>query len=73
MRNKRFILFLFFVSIILENRLLQYGGRGPQVQVLGYMPMQLVAPSAVSIADAIEAISCTINLAVSFFVIMVRF
>ena len=35
--------------------------------------MQLVAPSAVSIADVIEAISCIINLAVSFFVIMVRF
>ena len=37
------------------------------------MPMQLVAPSAVRMADAIEAISCTINFAVSFFVIMVRF
>ena len=35
--------------------------------------MQLVAPSAVSIADAIEAISCTINLAVSFFVIVFGF
>ena len=43
------------------------------MQVIGYRPMQLVAPSAVNIADAIEAISCTINLAVSFFVIMVRF
>ena len=38
-----------------------------------HTPIQEVAPSAVSIADAIDAISCTINFAVSFFVIMVRF
>ena len=36
-----------------------------------YMPIQLVAPRAVRIADAIDAISCTINFAVSFFVMMV--
>jgi hypothetical protein len=34
------------------------------------MPMHDVAPRAVSIADAIDAISCTINFAVSFFVIV---
>ena len=33
------------------------------------MPIQDVAPRAVRIADAIEAISCTINFAVSFLVI----
>ena len=32
--------------------------------------MQLVAPSAVRIAEAIEAIICTIHLKVSFFVIV---
>ena len=37
-----------------------------------YMPMQLVAPSAVSIADAIEAISCTMNFTVSFFVMSTK-
>ena len=37
------------------------------------MPMQEVAPRAVRMADAIEAISCTINFAVSFLVIVVRF
>jgi hypothetical protein len=37
------------------------------------MPMHDVAPSAVSIADAIEAINCTINFAVSFFVIVGNF
>jgi hypothetical protein len=34
------------------------------------MPMQLVAPRAVTIAVAILAIICTINLMVSFFVII---
>ena len=34
-------------------------------------PMPDVAPRAVTIADAIDAINCTINFAVSFFVIMV--
>ena len=37
------------------------------------MPMHEVAPRAVRMADAIEAISCTINFAVSFLVIVVRF
>jgi len=37
-----------------------------------YSPMQDVAPSAVSIADAIDAMICTTNLIVSFFVIMVH-
>jgi hypothetical protein len=37
-----------------------------------YTPMQLVAPSAVTIAVAILAIICTINFNVSFFVIMVK-
>ena len=34
-----------------------------------YTPMQDVAPSAVRIADAIDAINCTINLVVSFLLI----
>ena len=37
------------------------------------MPMHEVAPRAVRMADAIEAISCIINFAVSFLVIVVRF
>ena len=51
---------------------LQYEGRTPQVQVLGfnYMPMQLVAPRAVTIAVAIDAIICTMNLMVSLFVMV---
>ena len=35
-----------------------------------YTPIQDVAPSAVRIAEAIDTIICTINLAVSFFVII---
>jgi hypothetical protein len=35
-----------------------------------YSPMQDVAPSAVSTAVAIDAMICTTNLKVSFFVIM---
>ena len=35
--------------------------------------MQLVAPSAVSIADAIDAIICTMNFSVSFLVIVLGF
>ena len=52
--------------------LLQYEGRPPQVQVLGfnYIPMQLVAPRAVTIAVAIDAIICTMNLMVSLFVMV---
>ena len=34
-----------------------------------YIPMQLVVPRAVRMAVAIEAISCAMNFAVSFFVI----
>ena len=37
---------------------------------LNYAPMQLVAPSAVSIAVAIDAIIWTMNLMVSFFVMV---
>ena len=37
------------------------------------MPTQLVAPSAVRMADAIEATSCTMNLMVSFLLIVVCF
>ena len=36
---------------------------------VSHTPMHEVAPRAVRMADAIEAISCTINLAVSFLVI----
>ena len=39
--------------------------------VVFYAPIQLVAPSAVRMADAIEAISCTINFAVSFLVMVI--
>ena len=35
-----------------------------------YMPMHDVAPSAVTIAVATDAIICTINLSVSLFVIV---
>ena len=35
-----------------------------------HSPMQDVAPSAVRIADAIDAINCTINLVVSFLLIV---
>ena len=38
-----------------------------------YMPMQLVAPRAVTIAVAILAIICTMNLMVSLFVIVLIF
>ena len=38
-----------------------------------YTPMQDVAPSAVRIADAIDAINCTINLVVSFLFIFSSF
>ena len=39
---------------------------------LFYTLMQLVAPSAVTIAVAMLAIICTMNFNVSFFVIMVK-
>ena len=35
-----------------------------------HSPMQDVAPSAVRIAEAIDAINCTINLVVSFLLIV---
>ena len=46
--------------------------KNPQVQVLGfnYIPMQLVAPRAVTIAVEILAIICTMNLMVSLFVMV---
>ena len=47
-------------------------GRASAGPWLFYMPMQLVAPKAVTIAVAILAIICTMNLIVSFFVIMVN-
>ena len=37
-----------------------------------HSPMQDVAPSAVRIADAIDAINCTINLVVSFLLITIQ-
>ena len=40
---------------------------------LAQMPMHDVAPRAVRIAVATDAIICTIHFAVSFFVIMVKF
>ena len=44
-------------------------GRGSSL----YSPMQDVAPSAVRIALAIDAINCTINLVVSFLLIFSSF
>ena len=38
-----------------------------------YIPMQLVAPRAVTIAVAIDAIICTMNLMVSLFVMVLIF
>ena len=38
-----------------------------------HAPMQLVAPSAVTIAVAIDAIICTMNLMVSLLLIMLNF
>ena len=38
-----------------------------------HSPMQDVAPSAVRIAEAIDAINCTINLVVSFLFIIYPF
>ena len=39
----------------------------------GYIPMQLVVPKAVRIADAIDTIICIAHFKVSFFVIVVCF
>ena len=41
--------------------------------ILTYRPIQDVAPSAVRIAEAIDTMICTINIAVSFFVIASQF
>ena len=41
--------------------------------ILTYRPIHDVAPSAVRIAEAIDAINCTINLVVSFLVIISSF
>ena len=73
------------ILILTKNRLyetasLQYEGRIPQVQVVGfirraslprdYMPMHEVAPSAVTMAVATDAMICTMNLMVSLFVMI---
>ena len=51
--------------------LLQYEGRPSSAGLwLCYMPMHDVAPSAVTIAVATDAIICTINLNVSLFVMV---
>ena len=44
----------------------------PSLFFCAHDPTQLVAPRAVTIAVAILAIICTMNLIVSFFVIMVN-
>ena len=51
-----------------ETKIPDRCGRGSSL----YSPMQDVAPSAVSIADAIDAINCTINLVVSFLLITIQ-
>ena len=83
------------ILILTKNRLyetasLQYEGRIPQVQVVGfirraslprarlcrlasprnYMPIHDVAPSAVTMAVATDAMICTMNLMVSLFVMV---
>ena len=52
-----------------ETKIPDRCGRGSSL----YSPMQDVAPSAVRIADAMDAISCTINLVVSFLLIISSF
>ena len=52
-----------------ETKIPDRCGRGSSL----YSPMQDVAPSAVRIALAIDAINCTINLVVSFLVIISSF
>ena len=46
---------------------------GQALFTFSYIPMQDVAPSAVRMADATDAIICTTHLIVSFFVIRVSF
>ena len=41
--------------------------------MVDHRPMHEVAPRAVRIADAMDAISCTMNLTVSFLLIVVNF
>ena len=72
-------------ELLFENASLQYEGlarlcrlaspRIPQTAGLRlyYIPMQLVAPRAVTIAVAIDAIICTMNLMVSLFVMVLIF
>ena len=43
--------------------------RGIFFRFRGYNPMQLVVPSAVSIAEIIDAMICSVHFKVSFFVI----
>ena len=61
----------------LTEKLLSKKKRGPHhianLISFFYAPMQLVAPSAVTIAVAIDAIICTMNLMVSLFVIVFNF
>ena len=52
-----------------ETKIPDRCGRGSSL----YRPMQDVAPSAVRIALAIDAINCTINLVVSFLLIISSF
>ena len=69
-----------------NSSLLQYAWRTTHVQVFGYVtaglrspesnvacshaPTQLVAPRAVTMAVATDAMICTMNLIVSFFVMV---
>ena len=46
------------------------GRRDAPRKLFSQYPIQDVAPSAVRIADAIDAINCTINLVVSFLLIV---
>ena len=52
-----------------ETKIPDRCGRGASL----YSPIHDVAPSAVRIADAIDAINCTINLVVSFLLIFTSF
>ena len=52
-----------------ETKIPDRCGRGSSL----YSPIHDVAPSAVRIAEAIDTMICTINIAVSFFVIASQF
>jgi hypothetical protein len=58
--------------LLFESASLQYEGLIPSSAGLwrGYTPMQLVAPSAVTIAVATDAMICIMNLNVSFLVMV---